>query len=280
MKCTIKELKNAINQVIQEIGIDKFKDVEKTSGSTHQMNVAKLIDDERNFFIKFSDISPDLWNEGDPDPSIQCMSEYLAYKIYALYPNVKIPSRIELVIDPKNKRVGIATAAVSGRAAKVYIKSKDLAKKIEAGIYVDIFMANWDVVGTGTGNLISSEEEVIRIDPGSSFHYRAQGARKGHRFNPKADELNTMLDPSFPGAGSIFQYANLKNSAKEFLNVSWETILQRINETQANVSSELKENKMFQLLKQWNSEVDSIKNILVKRHDIVSSHAKKMINAK
>ena len=275
MKLKVSQVKKIIENVIKEIEVEKFQDLKSTKGSTHQMNVAKLIDDERKFFVKFSDA--EIWNDSDPDPSIQCMSEYLAYKIYSLYPNIKIPQRVEIVVDKKNKRVGIASSAIVGKSALKFLAPRTLANKLESGVYVDVFMANWDVVGTDAGNLIvNDDEEVYRIDPGSAFNYRAQGGRKGARFNKDASELSTMLTTRIPGAGSIYQYANLKNAAKEFLSVSWSAISNVIDEVYNKTNKELLDAGLLKLSKQWSSEISSIKQILIDRHKVVTAHAQKM----
>lgn len=285
MKTTFKNLREAIrNIIVQEINIKDVHGLNPTAGSTHEMNIAKIAGDERKFFVKFSDIDSDLWNDNDPDPSMQCMSEYLAYRVYSLYPHVKLPSRIELVYDPSNERVGIATAAVTGKMALGRVKPQELAKKMEAGVYVDIFIANHDVVGTGTGNVMVTDDDssAVRIDPGSAFKYRAQGGRKGTRWNTKASELDTMLDPKFgygEASGRIFQYVDLKAAAKEFLSVPWSKIATIIDSTRKEVASELKENGMEDLLDQWNAEVDDIKRTLEKRHSVVTTHAKNVISS-
>lgn len=254
--------------------------MKRTSGSTHEMNIANIIDDERKFFVKFSDSE---FLDDDTDPSVQCMSEYLAYKIYSLYPSIKIPARIELVYDPQKSRVGLATSAVKGKPTLGNIKPQQLAKQLQAGVYVDIFMANWDVVGTGSGNLMSNDEDnnsVVRIDPGSAFKYRAQGGRKGSLFNASASELNTMLDPKFNrgnGAGGVYQYADLQVAAEEFMKVSWSVISSTIDKIHDDVVSELQENDMQTLMQQWNAEVNDIKTTLAQRYKVVLQHAKKIL---
>jgi hypothetical protein len=278
MKNKYGVLRRLIRSILLEINIDKLRGMKGTHGSTHEMNRAQIVDDEREFFVKFSDIDPLLWSEGDPDPSMQCMSEYLAYRIYSLYPGVRIPSRIELVFDPEGQRVGLATAAVKGKMALGRVDPKNLAKQLQAGVYVDIFLANYDVIGTGTGNLlVSPEGDVTRIDPGSSFKYRARGARPKDKFNPRVGELETMLDPSFnygQGAGHVYQFADLKAAAREFLAVPWEKVAGTIDQVEAEVAAELAENGMSGLRKQWKAEVKDIKKVLVKRYGVVQEHAR------
>lgn len=296
MKITIGRLRRIIRETLlreadlNQISIRDVSGMKGTAGSSHEMNKARIVNDEREFFLKFSDIDPGLWSEGDPDPSMQCMSEYLAYRIYKLYPGVRIPGRIELVFDPERNRVGLATAAIAGRAALGRVDPKVLAKQLQAGVYVDIFMANYDVVGTGTGNVMMGDTgEVTRLDPGSAFFYRARGKRPADKFNPRVEELEgpggapgTMLDPKFnygQGSGSIYQFADLKVAAKEFLAVPWSAVADVIDTVREEVLAELTENGMTKLIGQWESEVDGIEGILEERYKVVEAHARKVSKA-
>lgn len=280
----LDELRSIIRIVMCEMNIDKVTKLKTTAGSTHDMHLASLIDDERKFFIKFSYLDDNIWNEGDPDPSIQCISEFIAYKIYQLYPNVKIPARIELIFDPKNGRVGLATSAVKGKMALGRVKPRVLAKKLQAGVYVDIFLANYDVIGTGSGNLMTSDgdKSITRIDPGASFKYRARGGRD-KQFDVSASELRTMRDPKFhngQAAGAILQYADLKVAAKEFIAVPWSSIVKIINDTHRSIIDELNENDMNELRQQWVDEINDIKRILASRYKVVKKHAMNVLSAK
>lgn len=296
MRLKLGALRRIIREVLlreedlKQVNIRDVSGMRGTAGSSHEMNKARLVDDEREFFLKFSDIAPDLWSEGDPDPSMQCMSEYLAYRIYSLYPGVRIPSRIELVYDPDRGRVGLATSAVKGRAALGSVDPKVLAKQLQAGVYVDVFLANYDVVGTGSGNLMVGDSgEVTRLDPGSAFKYRARGKRPADKFNPRVEELEgpggavgTMLDPKFnygQGSGAVYQFADLKEAAREFLAVPWTKVADVVDRVEAEVAAELKENGMLELSRQWDAEVADIRSVLAERYKVVERHARKVSSA-
>lgn len=293
MRMTIGRLRRIIRETLlreedlKQVSIKDVTGMRGTAGSSHEMNKARLVNDEREFFLKFSDIEPGLWSEGDPDPSMQCMSEYLAYRIYKLYPGVRIPARIELVFDPERDRVGLATSAIAGRPALGRVDPKVLAKQLEAGVYVDIFMANYDVVGTGSGNVMMGDAgDVTRLDPGSAFFYRARGKRPKDKFNPRVEELEgpggspgTMLDPKFnygQGSGMIYQFADLTKAAREFLAVPWSAVADVIATVREEVLAELTENGMKKLIGQWESEVDGIERILEERYKVVEKHARKV----
>jgi len=57
--------------------------------------------------------------------------------------------------------------------------SAPLAMVVSKGMAADLLLANWDVVGGGYNNIgVSSIDGLVRIDQGSSFFYRAEGAAK------------------------------------------------------------------------------------------------------
>ena len=284
MKISIGQLRRLIRRVVVEAKTRAdFEGMQGSSGSTHEMNVAKLVNSEKKFFIKFSSIAPDLWNDGDPDQSVQILSEYLAYCIMRLYPKVRsqTPEEIELLYDPEENRVGLATSEIKGKSALPSIDPKELAKQLEVGVYVNIMLGNYDAMGTGTGNLmIDKGGKVYQIDPGAAFNYRARGARPKGKFGPETKELNTMLDPKFnygQGSGYVYQYANLVVAAKEFLSVPWDKISGEIRRVRAEVEGELKEHGMEELRRWWVKEVDSIQSVLQSRYQKVKSHADNIV---
>lgn len=284
MKISMGQLRWLVRRVVVEAKTRAdFEGMRGTGGSTHEMNVAKLVDSEKKFFIKFSSIDPDLWNEGDPDQSVQILSEYLAYCIMRLYPRVKAqtPGDVELLYDPEENRVGLATSEIQGKSALPSIDPKELAKQLGVGVYVNIMLGNYDAMGTGTGNLIIDKGgKVYQIDPGAAFNYRARGARPEGKFNPETKELKTMLDPKFnfgQGSGYVYQYANLSEAAKEFLSVSWEKIVAEMKRVRDEVEGELKKHGMEELRGWWLKEVDSIQNILKSRYQKVKAHADNIV---
>jgi len=256
------------------INISDVQDVFSTDGSTHRMLTCKLADGE--YFLKFSD--EDLFDY-DVHPSLQILIEYLAYSIYALYSGISIP-RFQLVFDEDNDVVGLATSKVRGRQALGRVQPVKLGRMLSRGIYVDIFLANWDVVGTGSGNVFVDDkgEVATRIDPGGSLTFRAQGGRKGKNFNVSTSELKTMMDPNF-GAGEFFEYADLKQAADEFLSVPAEAIDKVLTDVYNNVKSQLDARGMSDLSRQWSAEIQHIIPIMKKRWLAVKKHAN-MISSK
>jgi hypothetical protein len=271
MKISVKDLKKLFEAALKEIDVANVVSMKPTQGSTHAMHTG-LIDGEHHY-VKFSE--EDLFY--DVNPSLQPIVEYLAYNVYSLYPSVRIPGRVELVFDKKNERVGIATQAIKGKAALPSLPSNALGKKMSAGVYVDIFLANWDVVGTGTGNVIIDDDakDVIRIDPGGSLTFRAQGGKKGEKFSTKAGELSTMLNPEF-GAGSHFKFADLDVAAATFLSVPWSQVSQRLSDVNEYVTAELAKYDMNDLLNEWNAEFNEINSKLETRWSEVAAAAKQI----
>lgn len=268
MRITQTQLRRIIREaILSEVDIEEVSDMCYTAGSTHVMKTCRIGGDK--YFLKFSDES--LFDGFDP--SLQVLVEYLAYRIYGLYAGIRIPS-VELVYDRAKKRVGLATTPAKGKQAlKVGTSPKVIGRMMSQGVYVDVFLANWDVIGTGSGNVfVDPEVGATRIDPGGSLTFRAQGGRKGKSFSDRAGELETMLR-SEKGAGLYYKHADLKAAAGEFLRVGWPQIDATITRVADEVSSELEQKGMTGLLGQWEADVEEIRSTLTARHDKVRDHA-------
>lgn len=267
-----------LETLVEAVDIEQLGDVCFTGGSTHVMQTCTL--DGEKFYLKFTD---DFALDPGHNRDEQTLVEYLAYKIYSLYPGVKLPSRIELVYDAAKKRVGIATAEIKGgKHALPSVDPKTLGGMMSAGVYVDVFLANWDVVGTGSGNVMvapgESGPEAVRFDPGAAMSKRAQGGEKGGAWNPKAAELQSMLKRGM-GAGNVYQYADLKKAANVFLGVNWALVESTINSTCDQVSNELESKGMIELQNWWVGACDRDKAILRVRHDNVAEHARHVLES-
>lgn len=268
MRITESQLRRIIREaLLSEVDIEAVGDMCYAPGSTHVMKTCRIGGEK--YFLKFSD--EDLFDGFDP--SLQVLVEYLAYRVYGLYAGIRIP-RVELVYDRAKKRVGLATTPALGKQAlKVGAPARVIGKAMSQGVYVDVFLSNWDVVGTGSGNVfLDPEVGATRIDPGGSLTFRAQGGRKGKSFSPRAGELETMLKGE-QGAGLFFKHSDLKVAAKEFLAVGWEEIDATISRVHQEVAGELEVKGMSQLLGQWDSDVEEIRGTLQQRHVRVRQHA-------
>lgn len=84
-------------------------------------------------------------------------------------------------------------------------KDKVIAK-LQEHFVVDCLLANWDVIGLESDNvLVTTDGMPIRIDNGSAFEFRAQGGLKKEGFSPNVTELDSMRDWIInPSAAAIY----------------------------------------------------------------------------
>jgi len=71
----------------------------------------------------------------------------------------------------------------------------------------DAMLGNWDVVGQDEDNILVhtlDPSDVLRVDNGGTFDYRAQGGDKGDAWNGDLKELDTMRSVTKGPAGKIF----------------------------------------------------------------------------
>lgn len=105
-------------------------------------------------------------------------NEILASKIYnALGVNASVQEEIDL----GNGKIGIASKiiATDGNHYNVNLEDSEYLKKVQEDFAIDALLANWDVAGMGYDNILTDAEgNPLRIDPGASLRYRAQGAAK------------------------------------------------------------------------------------------------------
>jgi hypothetical protein len=259
--------------LLHEIDIEEVGESCWAEGSTHELSTCTIGGDK--FYLKFSDIN---MNYDGSDPSLLVLNEYLAYKIYKLFPGAKTPGRIEVVYDRANKKVAIATLAVPGKHDRP-IPPKVLAKLLSAGVYVDIFMSHWDI--SNTANLVVSPEgdSVTRIDPAGTLAKRAQGRDKGGAFSDAPGELETMLPTSNSRITDIFVGADLRVAAESFLGVPWKDVLDTIEVTYQQVLTDLSERGMNSLAKEWSAYVNRVTPILANRQHIVAEHCKHILGS-
>lgn len=252
-------------QNLEEIALSDVGDVCYTDGSTHILRTCKIGPDK--FYLKFSD---DELFDNSSDPNLQIGVEYLSYRIYSLYPGVKIPKTIHVVSDPSKKKIGLATSEVGGDTGSS-VGMKKWGQLMSAGVLVDIFLANWDVVNPGNSIVSDDGKEVTRIDPGGSLTFRAQGGRKGGKFNQGTSELSTMLDSEREDtSGAIFKSSDMVLAAKTFMSVPWSRIQNVLGQAVNEVLTEMKTAGINP--GPWKSEVKNIASILIQRHKAVMKH--------
>lgn len=272
MKNSLNYLRHVVRGILQEVDISEVEGVCMAYGSTHIMNTCFIGGDQ--FHLKFSDDAADF--DITTDPSLQILVEYMAYRLYGLYPGVVIPSRIELVFDKDGQRVGLATKSVKSDEYR-HVTISELGAGLSAGVYVDVFLANWDIANTE--NIIVPEKggAPVRIDPGGALTFRARGAKKGKNFSEYPGELDTMIGGSSPAA-YLFSYSDLKIAAKTFASVPWQQIEQECMSLSYEIFDKLKEYGFNTLETQWNKEFAHILKVLRSRHSEILKNVKFMSN--
>ena len=268
---THRKIRSLIREMLNEIGIEEIGQTCWAPGSTHELKTCTVGNDK--YYLKFSD--PNLF--GADDPSLQILNEYLAYRIFRLFPGIKTPERVELVYDDDSKRVGLMTTPVVAAAHRGrHISSQQLASLLSSSVYASIFLAHWDI--SNTSNIIVSPDETSAtlIDPGGTMDFRARGERKGRLFGDNPGELSSMMGPD--SMTSIFKGADLRKAASAFLAVDLSEILLTIESVSQDIKVELQSRGMDDLLSQWEKYVSYITPILAKRHKPVFLHAKYILD--
>lgn len=88
--------------------------------------------------------------------------------------------------------------------------TKERADAILDGFAADVFLDNWDAVGTGHDNILVNGDRVTRIDQGGTLLFRAQGAPKPESGLHKIDEWDSLVEKNHYYA-QIFKKAGVKS---------------------------------------------------------------------
>lgn len=138
----------------------------------------------------------------------QAASEHVANQIYEGV-GAKVP---ESALGPKGE---LATKWLpdAGKTLGQTGLTKENANAILDHYAADVFVANWDAVGTGHDNvLVGKNGAVTRVDQGGTLLYRAQGGLKPEAGLGKIGEWNTLADPGMNRYYSaVFKTAGVKS---------------------------------------------------------------------
>lgn len=140
----------------------------------------------------FEDAAGKKWYVKFPESEDIAKNEVLAGKLYSLL-GIEVP-KVKLV--KKGDKVGIASQFIEGLTSK---KGEELAKTPGAleGFGADAWLANWDVVGLGFDNLLTTKDgKALRVDVGGALVYRAQGGKKGDAFGSTVPEVDSLRNPA------------------------------------------------------------------------------------
>lgn len=132
-------------------------------------------------------------------------NEILANQLYQAA-GVDVPEVTHGVNAPGISGAVIVSKIVPNAKSDLNKKLGDLSyiKQVQSGFAVDTWLANWDVVGLGYDNIVTSDGKPWRIDNGGALLYRAQGAPKGIAFGDDVKELNTFIDGTNSQASQVF----------------------------------------------------------------------------
>jgi hypothetical protein len=97
-----------------------------------------------------------------------------------------------------NNKKAFASDIIKGKTLAKVPLTRELANKILDGFAADVLLANWDVIGLENDNILVDEDgNPARIDNGSSFSFRAQGARKpAQLLTTNITELEAFSNPN------------------------------------------------------------------------------------
>lgn len=163
-----------------------------------------------------------------------CLNEYTTNKAYQVLgvrvPEVQLYSKktgqkVELGEETDDKKVVMLSQFIHGITLAKYLSKNPKAKneiyqKLQENFVSDCLLANWDVIGMNSDNIIvDNEGNPWRIDNGSGLEHRAQGGIKGEAWSKRVKELNDMRDKKIN-----------PTAAKVFAGISNEAILRQIDE--------------------------------------------------
>src|SRR5262245_3971016 len=234
-----------------------------------------------NFYVKFPGMTCGL---DDVPPDLQLVVEHLAYRIYRCF-RVKVPAA-HLVHD--DCQLGLATRKINGPPLGGHLRSRNCdldelkrlgkAADVYAGFFVDVLLANWDVIGQTGDNLILAADGIYRIDPGGALTFRASGDRKGEAFGDFPGELTSMKDASVGTAGRVFgpmPPEHEQHAVGVFRAVEWLALRDVIEEARAALAAEarqLEQRDPDSLIQAVDAEFALIASKLEVRRGAILSH--------
>lgn len=172
--------------------------VQSLGGSTG----ARLMQDPatgKKYVVKQGKSPEHLLEEAHADAAYRAVG--MKVPTFHVYQTPSGPTKVAEFVEGES----LAKVLSSGDKNKI----KKVKDKLRNGFAADALMANWDVIGLESDNiLIDNDGEVWRIDNGSSFRYRAQGDKKGSGWSAAPVELWTMRDTPVPGTGSVNNATN------------------------------------------------------------------------
>ena len=165
------------------------------------------------------------------DPDI-ARNEILASKLYQL-------AGVEVADANPAKRNGefsVASTFIPGLSIDESSLSSRRVPGVQENFAVDAWLGNWDVVGLTFDNLLMKEGRGVRIDPGGTMPYRAQGGLKNDMreglWGPVASDIDSMRDPGIAfEASQVFDKVtdeDLAIGVSKVLSIPTETLRETV----------------------------------------------------
>lgn len=181
---------------------------------------------------EFTDTSTGVkWYVKYPDNVEALRNEVLANRLYALA-GVEVP---EVRLINFKGRLALASRIVEGLKVDRTALTKGRVPGVQEHFGVDAWLSDWDVIGPDYANTkLNSLGRGVRIDPGGSLRFRAQGGMKGSAFGNEVLDLESMRNPSQnPHSASVFRHAtqaDIEDSVRRILNIPEEKIRAMVEE--------------------------------------------------
>ncbi len=161
-------------------------------------------------------------------------NEILASKLYQLA-GVEVSDANPAI---RNGELSVASTFVPGLSIDQDSLSDERVPGVQENFAVDAWLGNWDVVGLVFDNLLVKDGRGIRIDPGGTMAYRAQGGLKNDMrdglWGPLADDIDTMRNPDIaPEASQVFDKVtdeDLVNGIDKVLSIPTEDLRQAVTD--------------------------------------------------
>jgi 8-oxo-dGTP pyrophosphatase MutT (NUDIX family) len=123
-------------------------------------------------------------------------NEILASKIYALA-GVEAADANPAI---RNGEFSVASSYVDGLSEDPNLLKGGRVPGAQEHMAVDAWLGNWDVVGATYDNMLVKDGRAVRIDPGGSMAYRAQGGLKNEQipgsWGPTVEDIQSLLKES------------------------------------------------------------------------------------
>ena len=131
------------------------------------------------------------------DDPAQAYGEAVANRAYR---ELGLDAPVSALVRDEGKIVGVASELVEnvGTLGSTKRLTKGRAQAVLRGYAADVWLANWDAVGTGLDNVVAlakGRTGVARIDQGGALLFRAQAGRKPREALGKLSEWEGFADP-------------------------------------------------------------------------------------